>query len=94
MISDDVGTARQSLHDIYFISKVELMLFILANKFFECIVSFIIHVLDQEDIAIAAFCDLMNFFESFSVDVEGTGAFEEIFNELEAVSHYYYTIGM
>lgn len=48
-----------------------------------------IQILHQEHVSVAAFCDLVDLFKAFTVDVEVASGPEESFDDFEATSHYY-----
>ena len=89
MIANDVITARKLFHHFNFLSIIILIFLCLTNQLFEGIFFFRVQIFDEENVSISSFSDLVDLFESFSIDVESSRTFEKVLEDLKTVSHYY-----
>lgn len=81
MIADDVFAPWQFLHDSYLVFVILFLFLSLTDELLEGVVLFKIEILDQEDVAVASLCDLVDLLEAFAVDVEDASASEPAFDK-------------
>lgn len=77
MVANHMPTPRQLLHHLHLVLEILLLLLGLADQLFKGVVLLRVGVLDQENIAVASLCNLMDLFETFAVDVEAARAPEQ-----------------